>query len=300
MVDVCRHCIAGWAPEPPESGADRLRETRDDQREFAEPSPARAGDVVRMSSRVEQKAAARRQRQAFEAAQRAADARRRSLIRLGAVVAAALVVVIAVVGASRIAADDPAPVVSTTARFAGLPQGGNALGSPQAPATLVEFADLQCPYCGEYGRDVLPSVVERYVRPGKLRLELNVLTFVGEDSVRAGKMAAAAALQDRMWSFADAYYASQGQENTGYVTADFLTETGTAAGLDLAAARATQDGDKAAAVLRDAQAEADRLGVNSTPSFFVRHGDGELQPLEISKLTPDAFAAALDTALAAR
>jgi protein-disulfide isomerase len=253
-----------------------------------------------MSSRVEQKAAARRQRQALEAEQHVAHARRRRLVRLGAVVASALIVVVAAVSGSRLAAEDPAPAASAPARFAGIPQQGIALGSPQAPATLIEFADLQCPYCGVYGRDVLPSVVERYVRPGKLRLELNVLTFVGEDSVRAGKLAAAAALQDRMWSFSEAFYARQGEENTGYVTDEFLMETGTAAGLDLAAARRARDGDKAAAVLRDAQAAAERLDVNSTPSFYIRRGDGPLKRLKITALTPDGFAAVLDRALAAR
>ena len=57
---------------------------------------------------------------------------------------------------------------------------------------------------------MLPAVVDRYVRTGRLRLELQLLAFLGEDSVRGGRMAAAAAGQNRLWPFVDAFYRNQG------------------------------------------------------------------------------------------
>ena len=200
------------------------------------------------------------------------------------------------------AAGDPSPAPRTAPAgrpLAGIPQSGIALGSEQAPATLVEFADLQCPYCGVFAREVLPTVVQRYVRTGRLRLESRVLAFVGDDSVRAGRMAAAAALQDRLWDFTGAFYANQGTENTGYVTDGFLDRTATSAGVDVAAARSRQGTPAAVGMLETAQREAGRLGVRGTPSFFVRRGDGPPQSLEVRALTPAAFTAALDRALAA-
>ena len=50
---------------------------------------------------------------------------------------------------------------------------------------MVEFADLQCPFCAEYTKNVVPTIVNRYVRPGKLRIEFRPLTFIGPDSAKA-------------------------------------------------------------------------------------------------------------------
>jgi protein-disulfide isomerase len=57
--------------------------------------------------------------------------------------------------------------------------------------TLVEFADLQCPFCAQYARDALPRLIDRYVRPGRIRMQLRLLSFIGPDSECAARVAAA-------------------------------------------------------------------------------------------------------------
>jgi protein-disulfide isomerase len=255
-----------------------------------------------MSSRVERKAAARAARLAAEDAARRHEARQRALVRLGAVVGIALVVVAAAVLLSS-RADTPAaaqPAEATTL-FDGLPQDGIALGSPDAPVTLVEFADLRCPYCAVYARDVLPTVVDRYVRPGRVRLELHLRTFLGEDSHRGAVLAAAAARQARMWPFVDAFYRNQGTENSGYATDDFLRGIAEATdGLDVQRALADRDHPSTEQALARGEQLASKLGSDSTPAFYMRRGDGPLQSVEPSDMTPEAFTAAFDDALAAR
>lgn len=248
-----------------------------------------------MSSRVQQKEAARQRRQENEAKEQRAAQRRRSRIRLALIATVAVAVTSTVVTISHFTRDEPvAEPAAVSARFAGIPQDGIRLGSPSAPVTLVEFADLQCPFCGVYARDVLPTIIDRYVRPGKVKLELNLMTFVGEDSVKAGRMAAAATAQDRFWGFTDAFFAAQGQENTGYVTDDFLKETAAAGGVDYETAKG--DDNTADRVLEQAQAAAERLGVSSTPTFFIRRGHDE-EPLKIDDLESETFTPALDEAL---
>lgn len=250
-----------------------------------------------MSSRVDRKAAARAARSA-DAARR--GSRRQALIRLCVLagIAAAVVATTVLLGAR---ADTPPAerAGDSAARFAGIPQDGIGLGSPDAPATLVEFADLQCPYCGAYAREVLPTVVDRYVRPGRLRLELRLRAFLGEDSLRGAAVAAAAGRQDRLWPFVDAFYRNQGPENSGYVTDRFLRKlAGAIPGLDTRRAFADRSSPAARRSLMSAERLATRLGSNSTPAFYLRRGDGSLEALTPSALTSDAFTTALDGALA--
>ena len=211
--------------------------------------------------------------------------------------------VVAIVIAISAPRDHPAPAPAAQreqvhALFAGIPQDGTALGAPSAPATLTEFADLQCPFCADYARDVLPAVVDRYVRTGRLRLELRVLAFLGDDSVRAGRMAAAAASQDRLWPFVDAFYRSQGPENSGYADDAFLRRVGTAAGLDVATALREREAPRSSVWLTAAQRDAGRFRVQGTPAFSLRVGEGRPIPVRPTRLTPEGFAAALDAALA--
>jgi protein-disulfide isomerase len=182
--------------------------------------------------------------------------------------------------------------------FAGIPQQGIAVGDPDAPVTLVEFVDLQCPFCAQFARNELPELVRRYVRTGKVRMELRVLTFLGEDSLRAGQVAAAAAEQDKGWQFADLFFANQGSENTGYATDEFLREVASGVdGLDVDKALADARGPAATAQLRRAAAAAETLGVSSTPTFYASRRGGALEQLELSELTAAAVGAEIDDRL---
>jgi protein-disulfide isomerase len=176
----------------------------------------------------------------------------------------------------------------------GIPQHGTALGSPTAPVTLIEFADPQCPYCGIWERDALPAIVTRYVRPGKVRIVFNGMAFVGADSGTALRTALAAASQDRFWNVIALLYENQGVENTGWVTEPLLGAIGGAVpGLDtqqMLADRNSAAVDNAGAA---ASSLAQRMGVNSTPSFALGPTGGRLQVVDAAGLT-----SALDAALA--
>jgi protein-disulfide isomerase len=227
--------------------------------------------------------------------------------RIGLVVTAAVVVVAALVVVSQLGSTSSSSEsrgLSTESRAAqgelrGISQDDISLGSRRAPATLVEFADLQCPFCAQYNREALPGLLNRYVRPGRLRMELRLLSFIGPDSMRAARLAGAAALQDRLWSFSDLFYRNQGVENSGYVTGRFLERLARATpGLDAERAFAERGSPPVTSLLSRAREEAGRLGVTSTPSFFLVTPGRPPQRLEVSALTTGALSNAIDRALA--
>jgi protein-disulfide isomerase len=187
---------------------------------------------------------------------------------------------------------------TVSSEFAGIPEQRTFLGDPKAPATLVEFADLQCPFCGQFARDALPGLLSEWVRPGRLRLDLRLVSIIGPDSRVAARAAGAAALQNRLWPFAELFYLNQGTENSGYVTSSFLgaIAAGTP-GLDAGKALAERDSAAVTAQLTRAEDSARQLGVASTPSFFlVRPGRPPVE-LHPTALAAQAISSAIEGAL---
>ena len=124
---------------------------------------------------------------------------------LGAVAVAAVLVAVVIAGGGD--GGSGGKTAAKTSALKGVAQSGITLGSPKAPVTMVEFADLQCPFCAEYHRNVFPTLLKHYIRTGKVRLELRLLRFLGPDSDRLARVAAAASTQNRMWQFAALAYA---------------------------------------------------------------------------------------------
>jgi protein-disulfide isomerase len=195
----------------------------------------------------------------------------------------------------------PRPVSDSTAveaRFAGIPQGGMALGAPSAPVTLVEFGDLQCPFCQRYALRVLPALLDRYVRPGRVRLEFRAVALLGPDSARAARAAMGAAEQDRLWQFIDLFYVNQGRENTGYVTDRFLRSIARGVrGLDPVRALRSSGGPSVTTQLAENLALARRWAIPGTPTFLVGPTGGRMSRLVLPTHDPRPFAQVLERLL---
>jgi protein-disulfide isomerase len=229
---------------------------------------------------------------------------RRLRLAAGFGTAAALAAVL--VGASLIGSRDegsaPAPVTAPEQErslFAGIEQNGPALGSPRATLTLVEYADLQCPYCAQWARDALPTLVEDYVRLGVLRIVFHGLAFLGPDSDKALRTAVAAGREDHLWDVVHGLYLSQGAENAGWVTDELVA--GIAKGVPglepEALLRARWEGSLDAELRRFAKA-AEAAGVRGTPAFQLGPTGGRLELVRIDSLGPEGIASAIERALA--
>ena len=231
---------------------------------------------------------------------------RTRLIGLAGVLALAAIVVVCLIlisgGNDETEAPAAKPGAPTEAQqveelYAGIPQTGIHLGKAGAPATLVEIADLQCPFCAQYSLTAMPSIVRDYVRPGKVRYELHFRSFLGRDSVRAAGAAAEAAKADRMYQFADVFYRNQGPEESGYADADFMRMVASQVeGLDPDKVVAAADDPLGQPAVKEGEQFARDLGSTSTPDFYIRKG-GTLTQLQVQGTAPEDYARALDAAL---
>lgn len=113
------------------------------------------------------------------------------------------------------------------ALLAGIPQEGATLGSPEAPITLWVFGDLECPTVRLFADSYLPSIIDRWVRPGLVKLKYRSLqtdTVNEEIFFEQERAALAAGRQDRMWNFVLTFVHHQGKQFSNYVTDEFLVE----------------------------------------------------------------------------
>ena len=223
---------------------------------------------------------------------------------LGAAAALAAVLVGASLIGARENGSGPVPAAAAAPEpepslFAGIEQSGVALGSPTAPVTLVEYADVQCPYCAQWSRDALPTLVDEYVRAGKLRIVFHGLAFIGPDSNTALRTAVAAGRENHLWDVVHGLFLNQGSENAGWVTDTLVQEiAGGVPGLEpdqLLAARWDKTIDPE---LERSAAAAKAAGVQGTPAFQVGPTGGRLERVQVVSLDPEGIVPAIEAALA--
>lgn len=151
-----------------------------------------------------------------------------------------------------------------------------ALGSANAPVTLIEFSDFQCPFCLR----VAPTLKQIRAKYGdKVRIVWKdfPLTQIHPEAFKAGEAGHCAAEQGKFWEFHDAVYANQQA-----MQPDDLKRYAANVGVDAAKFNACLDTSKHAEIVRNGVVEGTRLGIDSTPTVFIngRRVSGA-QPYEV-------------------
>lgn len=153
----------------------------------------------------------------------------------------------------------PVPVLP---RFAVEVGDAPAWGRADAPVTIVEFADYQCPYCGQ-ARHLLSELKQRY--PNELRVVFR--DFPLSQHTRARPAAAAAFCageQGQFWPFHDRLF-----ENMAALDASDFERYGSELKLDAAAFAACVASDRPEKAIRAHEEAGRRIGVEGTPAIFV-------------------------------
>lgn len=160
-------------------------------------------------------------------------------------------------------------VILPKPRPEGLEEHGRVLGPIDAPVTIIEYADFQCPFCRRVATSVLPTIEEEFILSGQAKLEMRPIAILGEESVLAAQAAECANDQGRFWDYHDTLYANQGRENSGAFSRENLKRFAKTLGLDMQAFEACMDSDNyASKVMNDTQV-ARRQGINKTPTILV-------------------------------
>ncbi|MBB2915324.1 protein-disulfide isomerase [Streptosporangium becharense] len=145
-----------------------------------------------------------------------------------------------------------------------------AAGRPDAPVVLIEYADYQCPFCGQFTRDIEPELIKRYVDAGTLRIEWRNFPIFGKESEAAARAAYAAGLQGRFRQFHREVYSVDRKRNSGAFADDKLVAMAREADVpDLARFRRDLNSEAARDAVVADQAEGTQIGVPSTPAFLV-------------------------------
>jgi protein-disulfide isomerase len=181
----------------------------------------------------------------------------------------------------------------------GIPQHGNVLGKPSAPVTMVEYVDLQCPFCQEFETQAMPTLISRYVRPGKLKVELRPVAIRGDDSFRGQSATLAAGMENKMFNFAQLLYVNQGIENTGWLDDNMVKSAASSiAGLDVGLFLKQVSSSTVAEQVKTVDAQASADGLDRTPTILVGKTGTKLRAVTLTSASDlGAVAAAVDAAL---
>ncbi len=195
--------------------------------------------------------------------------RRSNLVwMVGGILALALVVAVVLLTNGTNASSAPLAVASPAPPAPLDKCGSPTCGSETAPVTLDVYADFQCPYCKAF-EPVLQQLVPDYIDTGKVKLVYHNYPIIGAESFTAAQAALCAADQNRFWMFANDLFVHQGTENSGVFTPANLQSLAEAAGLDGTTFKSCLDSQKYSSQVKQELAEGSRLGVNSTPTFFI-------------------------------
>jgi protein-disulfide isomerase len=249
-------------------------------------------------TRKQRREQARLQRRELELELAASAKRRARLTQLGIAVAIVAAIIVAIVlatgGSSKTAIPKTSKQVSQTVAevssvVGGIPQSGNTIGNPNAKVTLQYFGDLECPFCKAFTLGALPSLIQRYVRGGELKMEYRALETATREpeTFRTQQVAAlAAGKQNKMWYFIELFYHEQGEENTGYVTESYLQKLAQQVpGLNLPKWNAARSDSELLSSITTDQQTANTAGLNGTPSFLIGKTGGAMQKFEPGSFT---------------
>lgn len=179
------------------------------------------------------------------------------------------VVVLSLIVWGLIVAMSKDPMTSRLSAPATVTSADHIRGPVDAPITIVEYADLQCPACATY-QPIVDKLLEEASSSVRIVFRHFPLTQ-HQNALLAARASESASIQGKFWEMVDMIYENQREwENLSDAKASTLFESyALKLGLDMLAYKANLNNPTIKKVIEDNRDEAIKIGVNSTPTFFV-------------------------------
>lgn len=146
------------------------------------------------------------------------------------------------------------------------------LGKKDAPVTIIEFSDFQCPFCRNFAKDTLPQLKKEYIDTGKARFVYRdfPLSF-HPGAISAAQGAECAREQGKFWELHDTLFAEQGKQGTGTIqfTVDDIKKWAVQSGVNATKFNQCLDSGKYKEEVEKDIADGTAAGVSGTPSTFI-------------------------------
>ncbi|SDS01550.1 Protein-disulfide isomerase [Paraoerskovia marina] len=165
-----------------------------------------------------------------------------------------------------------------------------AIGSVDAPVVLVEWIDYRCPFCAVYSTEILPTIEDEYVASGQVRIEINDVSFFGDESEDAAVAARAAGEQGKYLEYMTVVFDNAPSSGHPDMPAEKLIAFAEDAGVpDIEQFTADLDREDLHAAVQESTATAQQLGVSAVPFFAIgTESISGAQPVDVFRQFIDA------------
>jgi protein-disulfide isomerase len=187
-------------------------------------------------------------------------------------IALGVLALLGVTGLSWMASRPKAQVTRLDPNLPAMKAEGYLLGSPSAPVEVIEFADFECPACGQFATITEPDVRTRLVNTGQIRVRyIDYPLPMHKNTWDASLAAACANDQGKFWEMHDALFANQDRWNSEATSRPRgpIGDLAKSVGLDMAKYGACMDADTHRAKIQSHLAEAEKRNIGQTPTFVI-------------------------------
>jgi len=148
-------------------------------------------------------------------------------------------------------------------------QASPIMGSDNAPITIIEFGDYQCPNCKKWFLNTKPDIITNYIDTQKANLIFMDIAFLGKDSIPASIATYCAEEQGKYWNYHGFLYSNQLSIDNGWANLDSLKGYASNLGLNMDMFVSCLDSAKYQKRVQFNTEEAQNNGVTGTPTFFI-------------------------------